>query len=361
MRTAGWNLILIVAVSIAAEMLFGTWLFGPDFGTLNVPRDVRRSFDVSDLYGGASTTYTRDRHGLRGDYGGDPAAIDILAVGGSTTNEVFLSDDETWTATLQRKLRADGLDIFVANAGVDGQSTRGHLAAFDRWFPQIPGLSPSFVLLYVGINDIDLTPDDNHRAQPDSMRSNGAWRRFREYVQNHSALYRAFRIVRGHLKARRARLIHGEDPDALKRIWAAAPPPDLATVGKQLAPALAAYAERLRTLNRRIRAMGSKPVFITQRASTYRMVDGVLYGYRTPNGGISIDNYGRLSVFNRTTLAVCAEVEALCVDLAKRMDVRDGDFYDYVHTTPQGSARIADILHAALRGPVADHVGAPRP
>ena len=44
---------------------------------------------------GKVITYKRDPHGLRGAYRGNPAVIDVLVMGGSTTDERFLHNRET--------------------------------------------------------------------------------------------------------------------------------------------------------------------------------------------------------------------------------------------------------------------------
>jgi hypothetical protein len=77
-RVVAINLAILVAGLLVLELVFGSWVFGPSWGTMNIPRDTRRVFDVSNLYGGPKDAiYSRDRWGLRGAYA-DPGAIDIL-------------------------------------------------------------------------------------------------------------------------------------------------------------------------------------------------------------------------------------------------------------------------------------------
>ncbi|MBT3358180.1 MAG: hypothetical protein HN403_00960 [Rhodospirillales bacterium] len=45
-----------------AEIIFGSWVFGPDFGVMNIPRDSLHVFDVSNLYGKTDKIrYSRDK------------------------------------------------------------------------------------------------------------------------------------------------------------------------------------------------------------------------------------------------------------------------------------------------------------
>ena len=121
--------------------------FWTNYSVLNVPRNETRYFDVSEfIKPDKVVVYTRDQYGLRGDYGSNPANIDVLVIGGSTTNERFLDDRETWVAQLQEQFKAAGDDLVVTNAAIDGQSTRGHIKAFDLWSPKYQSLNLSMLL-----------------------------------------------------------------------------------------------------------------------------------------------------------------------------------------------------------------------
>lgn len=164
-RVAGINLGLVLLVLLAAELIFGSWLFGPSYGDLKLPRNTVRYFDVSTMYpGGSIVVYRRDRHGLRGAHD-DPSRIDILAIGGSTTNELYISEGETWPDRLAENFRRAGRPLTVVNAGVDGQSTVGPIRNFDIWFPLIPNLKARYILAYVGINDMALAEQGADRVR----------------------------------------------------------------------------------------------------------------------------------------------------------------------------------------------------
>ena len=108
-----------------------------------------------------SDVYTRDRYGLRGNYGDDPANIEILVIGGSTTDEGFITDGETWVDVLGRRLTGAGVPRVTVNAGVSDHTTVGHLYSFDAWFPEIPGLKPRFFITLIGVNDLENDHDDH--------------------------------------------------------------------------------------------------------------------------------------------------------------------------------------------------------
>ena len=58
--------------------------------------------------------------------------------------------------------------------------------------------------------------------------------------------------------------------------------------------------------------------------------------------------FAELSLYNAELLKFCAEVKAHCVDLAGELRFGPGDYYDSVHTTPQGSRKIGSFLAAKL-------------
>jgi lysophospholipase L1-like esterase len=357
-RIALVNLGLIAAVVAAAEIVFGTWVFGPDYGMLNIPRDERRVFDVSEFIPGyGPVVYSRDAYGFRGNSNARPEQIGVVVLGGSTTNERFISDQDTWVARLERNFRSADKPVRFANASLDGQTTIGHIAAVDLWLTKIPGFNPRYALIYVGINDMTVQNHDLH--QFDAMMSPDPSRRLRQYLINHSALYNLFRTVRGTLAANRANLMHGTAFLASSHWVPVREFEDPASLRASLAVPLQNYSERLAILTERLRTIGAAPIFVTQTRGDYKMVDGTLHqliARKADPRSTSNQSLAMLQLFNDATLAHCARYSLVCVDLGGAIELTDGDFYDRLHTTPAGSAKIADFLYGELKD-----VLAPRP
>ena len=96
--------------------------------------------------------YSRDNNGFRGvrkKY----SDIDFLVIGGSTTEEKFLDNKDTWTEKLEKQFLDEDYDVEVVNAGIDGQSTIGHINNFEDWFPYVKNLKPKFIVFYIGLNE----------------------------------------------------------------------------------------------------------------------------------------------------------------------------------------------------------------
>jgi len=73
----------------------------------------------------------------------------ILAFGDSLTAGFGLPRDQGFPAQLERRLRADGIEARVVNAGVSGDTTAGGLARLDWALAE----KPEIVILEFGAND----------------------------------------------------------------------------------------------------------------------------------------------------------------------------------------------------------------
>ncbi|MEE8352418.1 MAG: hypothetical protein V3R37_09555, partial [Rhodospirillales bacterium] len=116
-RVVAVNLGLLMAFAVVIELIFGSIFFGENYGILVVDRNVSRRFDAMVRYGGGMTEYRRDEHGLRGKYP-DPSKIDILTIGGSTTNEILIDEGKTWSDRLAAEFANANRPMVVVNAGV---------------------------------------------------------------------------------------------------------------------------------------------------------------------------------------------------------------------------------------------------
>jgi hypothetical protein len=338
------NLAFFFAGLFLIEFFMGGWVFGQNFGTLVIPKNFTRHYDVSELYGGSSSEYKRDKHGLRGSYE-DVSKIDILTIGGSTTNEIFISEGMTWNDQLAIIFHESGRDLVIVNAGVDGQSTIGHLKNFDLWFPKIPSLKARYILAYIGINDYGVIVTGYHSKQDDMEASR---RKVKRYLLNNSVLYTLFRNLRGILRAKKANLIHSSNSFDGTDWHLPEQQPSLDETVKRLGPSLDEYKDRVNKLIKAIRDFGAKPIIVTQHLGAYRIRDGNVWGKLREDGTVDISSYAGLSAISVATMATCKKAGAICIDLANELFFVDGDHYDYVHTTPTGSKKISQYLYKKL-------------
>lgn len=98
------------------------------------------------------TVHTKNSLGFRG---GNPPDdfnkyLTIITVGGSTTECFSISDEKTWTDVLGGKLKNNFSNLWINNAGLDGQSSFGHIILMEDY---IVKLKPKVVIFLVGLND----------------------------------------------------------------------------------------------------------------------------------------------------------------------------------------------------------------
>ncbi|MFN0217322.1 MAG: hypothetical protein ACKVP4_00755 [Hyphomicrobium sp.] len=349
---------LVFAIGIViVELVFGTWFQETSalyqFTQSRNVKLVRKSPVPGD---DRIATYTRDNYGFRG-LDGDVADIDIITVGGSTTDQRYLDDGATYQAVLKARFAADGRKLVIANAGIDGQSTIGHIKNFASWFDRIQGLHTRYILYYVGINDVlRLKADETYdRLAVDSPKL-----RFQLYVRDKSVFYQLYLIAKQWVTPHP--LMHSIDRKyiAVGEALVSTPliqnldTPNVRTMLEQL-------NSRIRELDALTRARGAKSIFVSQRSARWDRRDGKLLGIAKydigpdsefsplgPVNGVDIYNVERLVA--SSIMQTCKEVDAICIDLMDEIQFDlSTDFYDPVHTTESGSKVIGKYLHDRLR------------
>jgi lysophospholipase L1-like esterase len=290
------------------------------------------------------TTHTKNALGFRGP---DPPRdfarrLTLVTIGGSTTECLFLSDGKTWTDVLARRLAGSWPDAWLNNAGLDGQSTYGHLILLRDF---IVSLKPKIAVFLIGVNDIereDLTTYDQSLA-PSWTR----WQKAGVFLEDHlelvSLAHNVLRMARtsyrgfGHSELDLTRLTRLEDD----------PKTTAATLAQQDAP-LRHYAERLNAIIDLCRTNGIEPVFVTQP---------VLYGdARDPVTGVDLAliqvrgaingrlQWRVLEMYNDATRRVAASRGVLLVDAAHEMPKDSRLYYDLMHFTNDGAAHLGNVI-----------------
>ena len=340
--------LLLAGISLT-EWYFGGWSDQRELDAIGIPRSVKLVFINQGLYKdqAAEILYSRDRFGLRGNFL-SPREVELLTVGGSTTNQLYISDGKTWQDVLQRELSSRGKSIVLANAGVDGQSAQGNLANFKYWFPKIPGLRPKYILFYVGINDFYLG-DTEDSGLPTFVSDQNRSTTFLSEIRERSVIWNLFRKLAGRIKAEQAGAVHREIKfrnEAWTTETGPLPEPQI------LERASGVYQRRLKRLAAESKAMGAKPIFVTQPSRHYRFVHGELQGVKRefPFNSVMLNGIGVyqvLQAYNRTLLETCKAEDGICIEL-NQTDWDDQDFYDFVHMTPTGADKLGRMLASKL-------------
>lgn len=298
-------------------------------------------------------TQTRNSLGFRGP---EPVtdfenSLTIVTVGGSTTENLRLSDDKTWTYSLAAKLKHTFEGIWVNNAGISGHSTKGHQILLENY---IVPMKPRVVLFLVGVNDVGKHGTFRGGAEPSpgqpSRKSLAAsvidaaksLARRSETIITSVNLYRQFKASKRDLNLKELDLKRIStieiDQSTRKRVL-------------QQGRGQAAFEERLFALIRIARRNGIEPVLLTQPALYGDEVDTIT---GVDLGKISVGDlngqvaWELLELYNDVTRNVGEKQRVFVVDLAREMEKDSAYFFDMVHHTNQGANRISEIVYKHL-------------
>lgn len=346
---------LIIGLTVL-EIIFGDWLWRDQWSQtrdLNIIRNKQISYSVQNVYGHRKPLvhYTRDKFGLRGPCT-KPEAVTILTLGGSTTDQRLINDGETWQDILQTELIKRGFkNTCIANAGVDGHSTFGHLSSFQKWLPLIDRLNPTYYILYIGINDAGFrlapaTLYDTYNANDPSVP--------KRTVLDNSALYGLMKNIRITFLNRLINPIpayagHIKNPPDDFEYKEQSRSPDLNSLIRDNTEA---FKVRLSKIIDEIDKRQGTVVCINQPNLFTKTINGKEYGVtnafehqgRVFNG---IDFQESILSLNSTMRHVCTRRGGYYIDMASKHYSKE-DFYDYVHTTPRGAERLGMYMTEEL-------------
>jgi len=362
------NLILILILLIPIELIFGGWLKAPGMWDFAAYRNVHWRIGVERYYKRSDRiNYKRDYYGFRGNYK-NIEDIDILTIGGSTTDERFVNDGETWPDTLAKCLRNIGYDADVANAGISGQSSVGHILNFHNWLNYIDGLSPKYIIAFVGINERGVgtawqSKLEDIRTFTEAHGQHDKWKTIRKWLRRNSAVYNLVKTVGGNIKAwelgyailpdfqisdheinspkrlngaEQVELNYAQDSREILKIDSPQYKLHLDKVRAGINSKLRGYETRIDHLTKEIVNFGATPIYVTNIRADYRFKGKFIAG--------KLRKYFELEPYHEVTRRHCREKNLLCVDVSRKVEVAPGDFFDVMHTTPSGSQKIGQEI-----------------
>ncbi len=332
--------------------------------------NLHRTFSpLPDVMPGVSgpTRFITNSLGIRGDEFAESQQYRILAVGGSTTECVYLDQDRAWPSLVQRTLvEATGLRAWVGNVGVSGHNTRDHIAYLKYLLPSYPRIDA--VVLLVGINDFTIRTshadyDPHYLERPgveqEVLRKSFYMRpsRFEPVLFRKTALWNLGLQIQtyfsGPRQDRRGE-VYGKWRSDRRQATLVDRLPDLES-------GLGEFRRNLNALADLAAARGVRLVFLTQPFLwrdnlTPREADLLLMGRVAPNPGETGMRYYTVRAlmegmgqYNRTTLEVCRARGIECLDLAAQVSRSLDNFFDDVHFSDGGAKTVARIVGEALR------------
>jgi len=341
-KLAGVNLFLFALLVVGLELAFGEWFsdYFPPYGAI-----FNRTFTYEQHFYDppSSVTYVRDQYGLRGA-SAPVNEIDLVTVGGSTTDQRFITEGATWQDVMHTMS-----GIRIANAGVDGLSSSGHVVAVTDWLHRIPNFHPRYYLHYIGVNDalyVHYLPLNEPSARAKVL----ALLQRQVQPRSFSRILRARSVfVRTYLRL---------------TAWIVGPPvvgsnlPSVSTMPPEVAVEVSdapmteyiesIYRPNLHRLIQLHQQNGEHAILVSQPGHpSFFTRKGTSVFVRSK--GMEVWAVA-LRMINDTTQAVCREHAANCsfIDLARELPLEADDFYDFVHATPAGARRIGTFLAQKL-------------
>tara|TARA_Y100001960_G_C14704601_1_gene843644 strand:- start:99 stop:1175 length:1077 start_codon:yes stop_codon:yes gene_type:complete len=352
MKVIAFNIVLIAMIVVATELIFGGWIIKENnFSRACLYLLCGTEYEFHGEFTG-KTRYTIDKFGLRGRKS-DDSDIDMVVVGGSTTDQRYNDNTETWDQLLEDKFNKSGRSVEIVNAGINGQTTFGHIWNFKYWFPYIPNFSPKYIIFFIGFNDVP--PKVSAEKYDFDVHT------VKQQLRINSIFYEIYRIARGMIWADQAKIGHNlykgsgtynVSFDIRKIDWTSY---RNKYVNKQ-------YVPRLKELTRLSNQIGAEPIFVTQRSARWAVKNGNIVGVGNPgeHADLVLKYKGEEYVFSNAdfgyaekiisdaTMYYCKEIGLNCFNGYEKMSINYKNTYDLVHTIKEGNEEIAEKLFVFL-------------
>ena len=314
---------------------------------IKLPRDKKYQFSNDKTDKLDRVIFSKRNHmGFRGEMPPPdfPKALTIVAIGGSTTECVLISEGKTWCDLLAAKLKTRFNPVWLGNGGLDGMSTYGHIIFMEDY---IIKLKPKVALFLVGANDIGLgnyrADDLHHFKKPITGFLASGWEKFingsdvMTYAINFYRYYKAKRMNLVHPILDFARLPHVEVPPEKAR----------ALIQEHRDKYLKPYVQRLTRLIELCRQNGIEPVFLTQPAVFGNLIDPETGADLAKAESWAVNGatlWQILELYNDAVRHTAAQQRVFVIDLARELPKTTAYFYDTYHFTNAGCQQVAAII-----------------
>ena len=335
MKIISTNLILCLIVYALFEVFSGDYIIGKNT-TLNnnyLVIDKPIEYDV-DLYTKKpiKIKYKRDQYGFK-DRFKNVDSIDIIAVGGSTTEQRYLAIENTWPDLLEKKFNNNNdFDIDIINAGISGQSSEGHIWSLNHWFKNIKDLKPQYIIFYMGINE-----NENVTAkgdpQPHQLKNIKLKDKIKKYLKNNNGI--TYKIYLKFTLKKSALLNVWHDSERYNSSYKLIGP----DASKFKKVTFIRLEKKLEELSRLTNEIGARPIFVTQKTLRWKKDKSLIYSID------NINHYFNEKKISKVIIDFCIKKNIKYIDGFNKLKFIKEDTWDLVHTSPSGSEKIADLIY----------------
>ena len=341
------NIVVFLFLYLLVEISTGNFLFNKkeklDCSYLLCDRKmIFKNVSLNKKAQNYDVLYTKDKFGFRGRKK-NLDKIDILTIGGSTTDERFLKIEDTWSEKLEKKFEIIYQNFDVVNAGIDGQSTNGHLWNFTNWFNKIENFKPKYIIFYIGVNErlsshVTLYKKSNLVDNGNDFSNLGIFKKVEFFLKKNNGLtYKAYILLyRSFFLKDEHNVGHN---NLRKKIDYIKPfeKIEISDLTKE------AFINNMKKLNEYSLRLDAKPIFVTQKTRRGLKRKNQIYSISTS------DYYEYEKKVSDIIISFCKKHSIYCVNLNEKLDFDEHDTYDLVHVTPSGAEKIANIIFENTR------------
>ncbi len=330
LKTITYNILFFFLSIILIEIFFGYWFKNENFG-IYMRKERKINWQTTSVFNEKKYNfyYKRNYWGFRGDEF-DPNDVKIIFEGGSTGNQRYTPEELTIVGLINNKFKSLNHDIKIFNASTDGKSVNGYINDFNFWFPKIPNLKIQYVIFFVGINDRFIY--NYEESFWDNKISKKRIDQVKDYIKNNSIFIDKFKFLKNkyfptntleydfknkllydnfkYIDFIKAKILHQKLNDD-----------DLNFIDQ--------FKSRLLEIKLILDENQIKPIFITQLKFN---------GLKEK----------RLFIVNNEVKKFAKKNNYFLIPLDEILIMEIDDFYDELHTTPQGSKRIAKKIFPLL-------------
>ena len=353
-KILGINFFVTGVILLITELILGKYFLSS--AAYNIPETLvnhSESFDVTNIEmaeNKITSKYTTDINGYR------PYEIPksgnelILTIGGSTTDQLHIDDTKTWQALMEKSGNRS-----VINAGVDGQSSFGHLLAIKKWHSEVlKDKKVDKVLFYIGVNDVrfskSLDPTKNPADSPSLLR------KFRAFLSRRSFLYSKLRQAKAKFNIIRGVKLISPDGVIVAGYGTQNPPfldnPIETNINLSNKEASKEYRELFKNLMLTTADIfKNSKIYVVQQQDPKCLITNKKVFARTTQSGIKEYCSALASIFKtqEQTLQDMKNPNINLIQMYKDNPIPDQGFYDGIHTNSLGSEIISKYLLNKLR------------
>ena len=330
-----YNFLIFFILYSLIEIFSGTLLFNKIDCHYLLCNKKLKFVNNFGFYKNNQSNYQRDQFGFRSKRK-LISDIDIITIGGSTTDERYLNDEDTWSEKFEKKFLEHNINVDVVNAGIDGQSTIGHIWNFQDWFPKIENLKTKYFIFYIGLNERII---DDELSKYDNIFNlsnlNFLDKTIFYLKKNNGLTYRLYHLIYKKFiyqeEIPTSHVIRKPEYQKVKNKY------ELQKFQKDK------LIKNLSLLTKYTENMNAIPIYVSQKSLRGISTNGENYSYND----FDILNYEKQ--ISEIIQQYCENNNQIFLDLFNEIKFENEDFYDLIHTTPKGSEKIANYLFSKLK------------